>query len=506
MHRFLRDMGMTFDLRTALRAFAAHPLYRLVLNTLTYGFGGVVQRMMGLLLLPIYTRYLSPDDYGIIGLLGVTSVILGTITMCALTNGIARYFFYPERENSTVDKVVWSPVFFVAVFSLLVLMPAAAFTPQISTLLFSTDQYAYLVIMTLATVFIHNLSGIGLTIMIFQERAMTVNIINIATALVGIASGLFMVAYLGRGVTGAVEAGLITALIMLAPALVLSILRFKPAFSLDILKKELKFSLPLVLALAAFFIIDSSDRYFLKAMLPLSEVGLYNVGYNFGLVMMILVGGFSSAWPPYYHRNNQHDEGQSICNGVLRAYMAVGSVCVITLSALAPFLLRLFTTEAFYPAYSVVPWVAMAYFLKGPYIIFLMGLLMKNKTTWQLYLELTAAAVNLAGNFLLIPLIGRDAAALTTLLSYLVMSLGACWMVMRINPIPNLSMKYFFECLTLTLALTTAATVSAQLGWSYIWSSLALLVIFAGLFIPVSLREFRPILQRVAAQIMPPRL
>lgn len=496
---------MSIQIRSAFRAFTGHPLYRLVLNTMTYGFGGVIQRLMALLLLPIYTRYLNPEDYGIIGLLSITSVLLGMITMCAITNGIGRYFYYPKDENTTVDKVVWSPIPFVTAFSILVLGAAALAAPQISSLLFGSDQYAYLVILTLATVFISNMSGIGLAILIFQEKAMMVNYINIATVLVGIGSGLFMVAYLDRGVTGALEAGLITALVMLVPVLVLSIMRFKPSFSLAILKKELRFSLPLVGALAAFLVIDMSDRYLLKMFLPLSEVGLYTVGYNFGLAMMILVGGFSSAWPPYYYRNNQQGEGQSICNSVLRGYMLVAGVCVIALSVISPFVLRFITTEPFYQAYTVVPWVSMAYMLKGPYIIFLMGVLMKNKTSWQLYLELTAAAVNLLGNFLLIPIVGREAAALTTLISYLIMALGAYWMVMRINPIPNLSTRFFFECLVLTLAFTTAATISAWLGWSYVWSSPAILVMFAGLLIAISLREFRWVLKRVFSNIAPPK-
>ncbi|MBM4447574.1 MAG: hypothetical protein FJ023_09595 [Chloroflexi bacterium] len=495
---------MAIQIRPAFRALTSHPLYHLVMNTMTYGFGGVIQRLMGVLLLPIYTRYLSPGDYGITALLGITSVIMGTITMCAITNGMGRYFYYAEKEDTTLDKVVWSPVLLVTAFSLILLTAAALAARQISTLLFGSEQYTYLVILTLATVFISNLSGIGQTIMVFQERAMMVNIINIATVLVGIGSGLFMVAYLHRGVTGAVEAGLITSLIMLVPVLVLSILRFKPAFSLDILKKELLFSLPLVAALLAFLIIDWSGQYFLKAFLPLSEVGLYNIGYNFGLIIMILVNGFSSAWPPYYFRHSQQGEGQSLCNGVLKAYTFIGAACVIVLAAASPLLLRLFTTESFYQAYTVVPWIALAYMLKGPYIIFLIGVQIKNKTTWQLYLELSAAAVTILGNFLLIPVIGREAAALTTLLSYLVMSLGARWMVMRINPIPNLSSRFFFECLLLTLVLTTGATIAARLGWSYMWSSLILLAVFAGIFIPLSLREFKPVLQRAAAYITSP--
>ena len=132
-------------------------------------------------------------------------------------------------------------------------------------------------------------------------------------------------------------------------------------------------------AVFAFFFIDSSDRYLLKIFLPVSEVGLYSIGYQLGLAMMVFVGGFSSAWPPYYHKNNQNNEGQSICNKVLTMYMLPAAFFAVLISIASQFIFRVLTTDAFHSAYTVVPFVALAYMLKGPYIIFLMGIAMKNK-------------------------------------------------------------------------------------------------------------------------------
>ena len=79
------------------------------------------------------------------------------------------------------------------------------------------------------------------------------------------------------------------------------------------------------------------------------------------------------------------------------------------------FIIKIFTTSEFYDSYTVVPYVALAYILKGPYMIFLMGIIMKNKVHWQLYLETIAAFANILLNFALIPMIGREGAALSTL-------------------------------------------------------------------------------------------
>lgn len=469
-------------------------IYRLIKHSLVYGIGNIIQRFLSIFLLPIYTRYLTPADYGIISLLGIFGMIIGTITMCGLTNGISRYFYYTEQENVSISEVVWSPFVFIILCSIIIITPLAIFSSYLSEFLFDKNDYSYLVVLTLIGILISNLSGVGRAILVFQEKAMTVNYINIAGVAVGAASGIFFVVFLKRGVTGAVEAGLVGSAIMFVPIMLLTIAHFKPEFSSAILKKQLKFSLPLVAALFAFWFIDSSDRYLLKMFLPLSEIGLYNIGYNLGMVMMIVVGGFTLAWPPYYHKNNQNNEGQTICNNVLKIYLLATSFFVVLLSLGAPIAVKLLTTEKFYQAYTVTPWVAMSYMLKGPYIIFLMGVVIKNKTTWQLYLEGFAAAVNIGLNILLIPLIGREAAAITTLISYSTMTLGAYLMVMRINPIPWISIGYVSGIIALTF-ITSLCTVWAANASSYIVLSILIFACFTTISLLISYREFGPLIK-----------
>ncbi len=152
---------------------------------------------------------------------------------------------------------------------------------------------------------------------------------------------------------------------------------------------------------------------------------------------------------PYYHRKNQNGEGQLVCANVLMFYMLIVGMAVVFITVLSPLLLKLLTNESYLLAYTVVPLIALAYLLKGPFLIFLMGIAMKNKTHWQFSLELVAAIINIIGNFLLIPIIGREAAAITTLLSYAFMAIGSYFMVMKIAPIPNIPVKIVLSQLSI---------------------------------------------------------
>ena len=480
-----------------LRVLRNHQAFRLLKHSLIYGFGNIVQKFLSIFLLPIYTRYLTPADYGILALLGILKMIVGTVTVCGLTNGISRYFHYTKQEKTSISEVIWSPFLFISFLSVLIFLPLGLASGMISRIILDSDQYRYLVHLTLIGIFIGNLSGVGRSILILQEKVITASCINIVGILVGVVSGLFFVVHLRRGVTGLVEAGLTASIFMSVPVLMLTMGRFKPAFSLTILKKELKYSLPLVGVIFTSLFIDSSDRYALKVFLPLSEVGLYNMGYNLGLAMMIVVGGFCSAWPPYYHKHNQNGEGQGLCDSVLKLYLLVTSICVFALSMASPMAYRLLTTEKFHQAFTVVPWIAISYMLKGIYVIFVMGILVENKTSWQLYLKIAAALANIAGNLLLIPAIGREAAALTTLVSYGILSMGTYLMTLRVNPIPNLSVRYIWGIIILSFAVSGNVVWIGKLPlYSYLFSVATLTLVFIGFLALISFREFKAILGR----------
>ena len=451
-------MRIILKIQRLLQDYSDHTVYRLVTQTLTYGIGVFVSAILNFILLTVYTHFLSPQNYGVISILTVTKTMLATIILCGLTNGILRYFYYAEREYSCVEEIVWSPIIFTTVISILSLVSLGMYSSSISSFLLGSQNYRYLILLTLIDTFAGNIINIGITILIIQEKALVVVVVNILKLFLGILNGYILVVYLGRGLQGAIEAFLITSVIMMVVIAMVSFLRMKPALSFIMLKKQLKFSLPLVITILAFSIIDYSDRYILKIFLPLSEVGLYDVGYNFGMIMTILAGGFSSAWPPYYYNNNKDGNNQAICNAAIKLYLPIAAVCALALSFFSPFILRLFTSEQFYQARTIIPWVAAAYMFKGPYLIFAIGLLVKNKVWWQVRLEIGAALINLALNFALIPMMGREGAALATLMTYTFMCVGAYILVMRINPIPNPPKRFILEISLLTIFVTGVLT------------------------------------------------
>jgi O-antigen/teichoic acid export membrane protein len=458
-------------------------MWSLIKNTLVYSLGDTLTKVAAVLLMPVLTRHLSTDDYGVVGVLLVFTAAVGALTNLALTNGIFRYFAYADKEGCSMAAVVWSPLLLVVAISTVSVIALCAVAEGLSVAFFGSTEYEQVIVLALITTLFGNVSVICIAVLAFQERAVLRSVMGLFQVLLGYGLTIFFVVYLGRGIAGVIEASLLSTVVACAIYCVVALRQFKLSIDLTLLRKQVKYSLPFMVTIASFWIIDSSDRYFLTMFLSLSDVGLYNVGYTIGLGMMLLVGAFTAAWRPYYHRQNKQGDGQgqAICNEVLRLYLLVGAVFIATLAVASPWLVRLLTTEPFYMAYTVVPVVAFAYFLKGPYIIFVIGILMMNKLWWIVVFEVGAAVVNVVGNILLIPVIGREAAAITTLMAYASMTLFAYVVVMRVNPIPNISRRFVVG------VLAAAAIVSSSPLWipvdsEYSWAPLILLV---GLFVLV---------------------
>ena len=404
-------------------------------DTLILAFGSSLSKYLSVLLIPIYSRFISPADYGVLSLIAIVGLILNALCTLALTNGISRYIYFSDDEKVTKESVIWSPLILVFFNSLIILGIIVFFHEFFSFQVFGSEKYHSIFLIVIVTIFFTNFNSIGISILVFEKKVKKVVTLNLLTVLLQGGLGIYFVVFLNKGLEGIIEAALISSIIIFFTTYYLSISNYKIEFNLSILKKQVKFSLPLLIAIIAFFFINSSDRYFLNLYLPLSEVGLYNIGYQGALFILILVDGFSSAWPPFYYSNNQNGDAQRLCYPVLLIFSFAAFIFILFISLFAPFVLKFLTPIEYHQAYTVVPFVAFAYALKGPYIIFLMGLLMKNKTFIQLILECIAAVINVLLNIYFINLIGREGAAISTLICYGFLSLSTFLAVQHINKI-----------------------------------------------------------------------
>lgn len=406
-------------------------LLRLSKHSLIYGLGVTISQLIGFFLLPLYTRYLTPSDYGVLELLGVTGGILGIILVMGLSSALfMSYFKYDNEENR--KTVVSTTLIFLTATSLcftLILMVAAS---NFSSLFFDSTQYTFYFQVIFLTLFFDTAIVIPLEVFRIREESKKYVVVSLVRLLMSVGLNIYFIVVLERGVLGILESGLITAGSLYAFLIPGIIKETKFRFSIVDLKEMLCFGLPLVPGGLGTWILTVSDRYFLLVLSTTHELGLYSLGYKFGLIVQgLIVGPFTLAWAPFFWSTAKEENAKEVYSSVLTYFVLVAMFVALGLSVLSKEVLVVMTTPPFYGAYKVIPLIALSYVLYGCYYILGAGFNLAKKTKYVPFIVGVGAAMNLGLNFLLIPNYGMMGAAVATLISYSMLPMGSYFVSRR---------------------------------------------------------------------------
>ena len=398
------------------------PFWRLARGTLIYGIGGILSRFIGFLLLPIFTSYLTPAEFGISSLLGFIGFLVTPVFSLGLGAAMGICYFDGD-DRRRKETTVWT-VFTVLGISVSALSVfGVAFAREISLLAFQTPQYHYLVTLSVMSTCLNILSIPFMLYFQFEDKAKTFVALATLSALIGIGLSILMVVVLGKGIQGLIESGLIAQAAMFLFFLfpVIPIVRYR--FSRTLAYEILKLGVPLIPSFAFLFVIQQGNKYILQWFKGLETVGIYTIGFNLGLMMNLIVSGFTSAWIPYFMSFiNKWDEARILFGRVLTYYaFSFGGLSLLFYITARP-VVMIMTKTAFHDAYKVVGLSATAQFLTGVFSIFLPAIYFAKEVRYVTLIQGTSALLAVGFNLILIPLFGMIGSAVALMLGLLVMS------------------------------------------------------------------------------------
>jgi O-antigen/teichoic acid export membrane protein len=414
----------------------------------TYGLGSVLVRALTFLLLPVYTRHLAPADYGIIAVAVTIASILGAIMPIGLHGAVARFYYQVETdaERRRVNGTLWLAVAASALVMSLLLDLIGA--PVFRVLVPNVPFHPYLRL-AIWTACLTSLGLVPLAMLQVQERARLYVVLSTGSAAATLALVAYLVVFRGWGARGYLIGGLCGAALAAVAYVVVALRIITPGIDLAHLRAALIYSVPLVPHAIASWVLELSDRAVLARFVPLSDVGVYSLGYQLGAAVGLLTAAFTSAWVPVLFRGlAKNDPAVDRELSRLGTYFVVGLVfCCLGSALLAEPVLGYVLAPAYHDAYRVTLWIVGAYVLGGLYILPI-GLLFWQKTTWLIPLiTVTAGSVNVALNLLFVPRFGYMTAAWSTLVSNAVMLLMAWQLARRRYAFP-----YEYRRMGLTLA------------------------------------------------------
>ena len=410
-------------------------LRRLGKHSLIYGLGGLVSRILAVLLLPLYTRYLSPADYGVVE----TLIALTTVVGIALSLGIGSAFFrfyFDSEEPAARRRVLRTSFWFIMGMATLGLVVGVAFSSEISQLLFGTTKDARLV----AASFVGLWAGMNwsqlTSLFRVEERSVAYVTASVLNILVTVGATLLLVVVLDKGPIGVIVGNFTGTLAVYSVLVFYRREQLGLEFDRNLLREMNRFGIPLVPSALFLWVTNFSDRIFLVKLADTHEVGLYSVGVRIASAMVLLLTAFRMAWPAFAYSIEDDREARRTYGFVLTYLVLVATWMATALALLSPWIVRWIAAPAFESSSRVVGPLAFSTVAFAGYIVVAIGVGRARRTQFNWVVTGAAAVVNIALNFLLIPPYGMMGAAIATIAAYTTMFVGMSWWSQQIYRVP----------------------------------------------------------------------
>jgi O-antigen/teichoic acid export membrane protein len=385
---------------------------------IVYAAGTIASRGIALLLLPLYTRVLSPADYGALDLIVTCGVLVNLVVPLETSQALAR--LWNERPAGEARRrlaaTAWT--FTLAGHALFALAGVLAAAP-IAQWGLGDARFAGAVRAGTCTIAVNGAFYLLQNQFRWELRPRGYAVASVTYALANLLLAAAFAWGLGAGLEGVLWAQ--CAASALAALLGFAALRGSLGLGIDRaeLATMLRFSLPLVPAGVAVFASFYVNRLMLNALATLEDVGLFGIASRVaGLVTLVLVG-VQGALTPLVYAHHRESETPARLARLLEGFSAVALLACMAMALFAGELIALLATPAYAAAAPLVGWLAVAALLAQMYI-FAPGIAIAKKTHWQLAITLACAVIGAGLNALLIPRSGVVGAMLATLAAAIV--------------------------------------------------------------------------------------
>ncbi len=389
-------------------------------HSAVYGLGLILQRLTGFVMVPVYTRFLSPADYGIAELLDLSVWLAGALTGLGIPTALIR--FHAKTDDAQARREIVSSALVAAiVVNAAAACAALLAAAPLARLVLGDASYAPLVRIAFATFALAATVEIPMTLLRARERSALFTKISIARLILSLSLNIVFVVGLKMGVLGIMISGLIStaATGVVLVGLMLRDTGFSPSRAR--LGAILRFGAPLVGSSLGMFAIHYGDRYFLRWFGGLSDVGVYALAYKFGFGIALLVQPFEMTWNVRVFSTMASADAARTAGRLLALYAALLAWLVLGLGGLAPEIVRLFAAPAYAAAAAIIPVVALAYLFRHIGEFFRAVYLVDGNSKWVGAAVTGSAVFGLIAYRILIPPLGTMGAALATLATFIVL-------------------------------------------------------------------------------------
>jgi O-antigen/teichoic acid export membrane protein len=407
-------------------------------DSFVYGAGTAFSKGFGFILLPIYTRLFTPIEYGLIEIVTMTNVFLSLVLNMGLDASQSFYFFRLKKEGGKQKQaqLVTAILQWRLSIGLLITVLAVGISPLLNTLLFDTELKLSVFAVSFAGTFFYQIAIQSAQVFQLLFRPWQFLGITFFQSISSAAITIGLMIWIGMGFQsyfiGFSIGALFSALVgwwMARDYVDWS------ASNIKLWPRIMKFGLPLVPANLLFYVLDTSDRWFLGFYHGGLAIGVYAVGVKITLAIGLVVEPFRKAWNPLAMKSLQQNDSHAFFSFMARLYMGVGVAAVVILTAFSSTLIKWVTLPTYHNAYKVVGLLAWKQLFYGFFVVSALGIYKKEKTKLIALISGLTSILNVTLLYFWVPKYAEVGAALAIVISFFVWNLFALAISYKLWPI-----------------------------------------------------------------------
>jgi O-antigen/teichoic acid export membrane protein len=461
-------------------------LRRLATTGAAYTAASIVSKLIAVALLPLYTRYLTPTDYGAAEVMFAAIVSASIVVRFGTIEALLRFYYKDGEDPARVVATSFAALFWFSTAAASIALPFAL--PISEALL---DRPAPdLARISIGGLWVLTMFEYLLTLFRLEERARAFFLTTILNVVVTIGLTVVLVVGQGEGARGLLLGSYASGAAFVLGLIFLQRRRLSLWIDRALLRRLLRFGLPTMPAELSLYLLNFVDRIVIVRSAGLAEAGLYSLAVKFAQAVNVLVRGFQLAWPPLAYSIRDDGEACRAYAAIVTWFVAACAFVVTGMWLLSRQIVRAFAAPEFFGAYEAIGLIATGVTLYALYMVMVVILGRTGRTEFNFPATIAALLVNVALNLALVPPLGIVGAGIALVASYLVVLALMYWFTQRLFPVP-----YQWGRLTRIVVVSSAlvglgelllptAGAAALLGRTVLWLLYPAALLLSGFFTP----------------------
>ena len=446
-------------------------LARLGRHSVIYGLGGLVSRILAVLLLPLYTSYLPPSSFGRVETLTAATAVAVIVLRMGVSTAFFRFYF-DHKDAARRLAVVRTSFWFTMTMATIGLALCLVFASPVSRAL-QLGNHPELV-RAAAIGFWAQMNFEQMTSLFrVEERSTAFALASIANVLITIGATLVLVVAFHKGALGLLIGNFVGTLCVYLVLLAYRHEQLGLQFDRELFRGMQRFGLPLVPSALALWAINFIDRLFIGGYKGQAEVGVYSAAIKIASVITFAMFAFRTAWPAFAYSIDDDRDAKRTYSFVLTYLLVIASWIALALGALAPWLTQAMTDPRYQRAEKGIALLAFAGAVYAGYTVLAIGSGRARRTQFNWVITGVGAAVNVGLILWLVPRYGMVGAAIATVAAYVVLFVGMTLYAQHVYPV-----SYQWRRVITALGAGAGLTVAARAGHLGLAASILLVLAY----------------------------